>query len=58
MATFWERAAHTVSRMFSVCLFVILIISKLGYEDRILIPIVPVPGNCLHFYSTPLDLLF
>ena len=34
--------------MFSFGLNAIFYISYFGFEDRILVPIVPVPGHCLH----------
>ena len=40
----WERAAHSVDRMFS---FVILVIPHFDFEGRILVLIAPVPGYCL-----------
>ena len=50
MATFWERAAHSVNRMFSLlCLFVALVVSHFGFEGRNLVLIVSVPGHCLPF---------
>ena len=56
MATVWERAAHSVGHMFFFLvfkLFVILVISLFGFEDGILVPIVPVPGPCvLDTYTT------
>ena len=44
MATFWERAAHV---LFVFWLFVILVISRFGFEDGIWVLIAPVPGHCL-----------
>ena len=33
MATFWERAAHSINCMFSLlCLFVALVVSHFGFE--------------------------
>ena len=50
MATFWERADHSVNRMFSLlCLFVALVVSQFGFEDRTLVLIVSVHGHCLLF---------
>ena len=50
MAPFWERAAHSVNRMFSVlCLFVILVVSHFGCGSRALVLIAQVPGHCLPF---------
>ena len=50
MATFWERAAHSNNRVFSLlCLFVALVVSNFGIKGRTLVLIVPVPGHCLHF---------
>ena len=51
MATFLERAAHSVNRMFSlylICLFVSLVISNFGIKGNILVLIAPVTGHCLH----------
>ena len=45
MATFWERAAHSVNRVFSLlCLFVALVVSQFGFEGRTLVLLVSVPG--------------
>ena len=52
MATFWERAAHSVYRMFSLylaLLIVILVISHFGFEGGTLVLIAPVPSNGLTF---------
>ena len=50
MATFWERAAHSVNHMFSLlCLFVALVVSHFGFEGRNLVLIASVPGHCLTF---------
>ena len=50
MATFWERVAYSVNRMFSLlCLFVALVVSHFGFESRALVLIVPVPGHGLPF---------
>ena len=51
MTSFWERAAHSVNRMFSLnyVLFVILVASNFGFEGRTLVPIASVPGHCLSF---------
>ena len=47
MATFLEKAAHLVNHMFSLlCLFVVLVVSHLGFEDRNLVLIARVPGHC------------
>ena len=51
MAIFWEMAAPIVYHkyvLFIFCLFVVLVISHFGFEDRIL-ALVPVPGHCLLF---------
>ena len=51
--TFWERAAHSVYRMFSLylaLLIVILVISHFGFEGGTLVLIAPVPSNGLTFY--------
>ena len=45
MATFWERVAHSVNRMFSLlCLFVALAASHFGFEGGTLVLIASVPG--------------
>ena len=50
MATFWERAAHSVNHMFSLlCPFVALVVSHSGFKGWNLILIVPVPGHCFPF---------
>ena len=50
VATFWERAAHSVKHMFSLLyLFVALVVSHLGYEDGNLVLIAAVPGHCFSF---------
>ena len=47
MATFWERAAYSVNHMFSLlCLFVVLVVSHLGFEDGNLVLTAPVLGHC------------
>ena len=45
MVTLWVRAAHSVNRMFSLCLFV----SHFGFEGKTLVLIASVPGHCLPF---------
>ena len=48
MATFWERAAHSVYRMFSLYFdIVIVVISHFGFEGGTLVLIASVPGHCL-----------
>ena len=48
MATFWERAAYSFYRVFSLlCLFVALVVSHIGFEGRTLVLIASVPGHCL-----------
>ena len=50
MVTFWKRTAHSVNRLFSfLCIFVALVVSHLGFEDRTLVLIASVPGHCLPF---------
>ena len=46
MATFWERAAHSIDHMFSLNFdyFLILVMSRFGFEGRIWDLIAPVPG--------------
>ena len=47
VATFWERAAHSVYSMFSLsCLFEALVVSLFCFEGRTLFLIVSVPGHC------------
>ena len=47
MATFSEKAAHLVNHMFPLlCLFVVLVVSHLGFEDENLVLIARVPGHC------------
>ena len=48
MATFWERAAHSVNRVFSFY-YVISVISRLSFESSALVLIEPVPGHFLPF---------
>ena len=46
MATFWERAAHSVYRMFSMlCIFVALVVSHFGFEDWTRVLIESVSGH-------------
>ena len=48
MATSWEKAAHSVNRMFSLlCLFSALIVSHFGFEGRTLVLIASVAGHYL-----------
>ena len=48
MNTFWEGAAHSINRMFSlVCLFVALVVSQYGFEGKPLVLIALFPGHCL-----------
>ena len=50
MATCWDRAAHSVNRIFSLlCIFVALVVSHFGFEGRTLVLIASVPGHCLPF---------
>ena len=55
MTFFWERAVHSVNRtiaFFAIFIFfggVVLDTSHFGFKDRILVTIVPVPGNRLPF---------
>ena len=47
---FWERAAHSADRMlFLFCLFVILVISRFGFEGCIWVLIASVPVLCILF---------
>ena len=50
MATFWERAAYSNTIMISLlCLFVVLVVSKLGFEESYWVLVSPVPDNCFSF---------
>ena len=50
MATFWERAVHSVDHVFSLCnLLVILVSFCFGFEGGIWALIAPVLGHCLLF---------
>ena len=51
MATFWERAAHSVNRVFSLyfAYCFCLVISHFGFEGGTLVLIASVPGHCLSF---------
>ena len=51
MDTFWERAAHSVNRMFSLdsCHFVTLVVSHFGSEGWTLVLFATVPGHCFPF---------
>ena len=50
MATFWERAAHSVYFIFSLYFdLLLLVISHFDFEGRTLVPIASVPGHCLSF---------
>ena len=50
MATFWEIPAHSVDHMFSLYFdFVILVISRFGFEGWILVLIASVPGLYILF---------
>ena len=47
MATFSEKAAHLVNHMFPLlCLFVVLVVYHLGFEDEHLVLIARVPSHC------------
>ena len=47
MATFSEKAVHLVNHMFPLlCLFVVLVVSHLGFEDENLVLIARVPVHC------------
>ena len=55
MATFLERAARSVYRMFSLYFdIVILVISHFDFEGGTLVLIASVPGHCLSltFYNS------
>ena len=48
MDTFWEKAAHSVNRVFTlVCPLVALVVSHFGFEGRTLVMMASVPGHCL-----------
>ena len=48
MITFWERAAHSVNRLFSLqYVFVTLVVSHLDFEDGTVVLITPFSGHCL-----------
>ena len=51
MATFWERAAHSVNRMFYLYfdLLYFLVISHFGFKGGTLVLIASVIGHCLSF---------
>ena len=51
MATFWERAAHSVGHMFSLYFdyFLIVVIPRFGFEGWIWVLIASVPGLCILF---------
>ena len=55
VATFWERAAHLVNRMFSLY-FVILVISHFGFEGGTLVLIASAPGQ--YFQIKPYGIAF
>ena len=59
MATFWERAAHSSNRIFSLlCLFVALVVSHFGFEGRTFVLIASVHVHCLPFtFKTSKDFL-
>ena len=53
VATFWEIADHSVDHMFSLYFdFVLLVISRFGFEGWIWVPIASVPDLCILFTST------
>ena len=50
MATFWERAAHSVTHTFSLlCPFLLLVVFHLDFKGENLVLIAPVSGNCFPF---------
>ena len=50
MATFWERATHSVYRMFSMYFdIVILVISHFGFKGGTLVLIALIPSHCCSF---------
>ena len=46
MANFWERAAHSVD-LILLCVFVIYVISRFGFDGGTVVLNAEVPGNCL-----------
>ena len=50
MATYLGKSL--VNHMFSLCLFVALVVSHLSFKGGNLVLIVPVPGHCFLFDST------
>ena len=66
MATFIEKAAYSVNRVFQVfhvinlfilSLFVFLVVSKFDFEGRFLVLTTPVPGHRLPFTFPVLRLI-
>ena len=49
MVTFWERAVHSVDHMFSLyfAYFVILVISRFGFEDGVWFRNASFAGHCI-----------
>ena len=45
-ATFMDKDAHSVNRIFSLCLYVILDIFHYGFKDMSLSLIVPASDHC------------
>ena len=51
MATFMEKAAHLVYHMFPLlCLFAVLVVSHLGFDDGNMALIVPIFWSLHSFY--------
>ena len=49
---FGKRASHSVNHMISLlCIFVVLVVSHLGFDDGNLVLIAPVPGHCFLLFS-------
>ena len=51
MATFWGKSCSfgLPYVLFVLCIFVVLVISRFGFEGATLVLIVSVPGHCLPF---------
>ena len=49
MAIFWERAAHSLNRLFSLY-YIYVGYFLFSFEDKTLVLIAPVPGHCVRFY--------
>ena len=57
MATFWERAAHSINRMFSLH-YLYLLASNFGFVGGVLVLIAPAPNlACLFIHCVMQKLL-